>query len=68
MKLIDREMIVKESITEKSNTFLYCQASLNSDGNITLRNYNIKDKNSDQEGLCQQLHRQERRLGARLSH
>lgn len=48
MKLIDREMISKESITEKSNTFCYCQASLNSDGNITLRNYNIRNKNSDE--------------------
>lgn len=48
MKLIDREMVVKQSITEKSNTSLYCQASFNSDGNITLRNYNINNKNSDE--------------------
>lgn len=48
MKLIDREMVVKQSITEKSNTSLYCQASFNSDGNITLRNYDIHNKNSDE--------------------
>ena len=48
MKLIDREMVVKESISDKSNTFLECQASFNSDGNITLRNYNIQNKNSDE--------------------
>lgn len=48
MKLIDREMISKESVTEKSKTNSYCQASLNSDGNITLRNYNIRNKNSDE--------------------
>jgi hypothetical protein len=48
MKLIDREMTVKETITDKSNHSLYCQASFNSDGNITLRNYDIKNKNSDE--------------------
>ena len=48
MKLIDREMTVKETITDKSNHSLYCQASFNSDGNITLRNYNINNKNSDE--------------------
>ena len=48
MKLIDREMVVKESITDKSNTLCYCQASFNSDGNITLRNYDIRNKNSDE--------------------
>lgn len=34
--------------TEKSQTSLFCQASFNSDGVITLRNYNIPDKNSDE--------------------
>lgn len=48
MKLIDREMTIKESISDKSNTSLECQASLNSDGRITLRNYNIQNKNSDE--------------------
>lgn len=48
MKIIDREMVVKETITDKGNTALYCQASFNSDGNITLRNYNINNKNSDE--------------------
>ena len=48
MKIIDREMTVKEIITDKSNHSLYCQASFNSDGNITLRNYNINNKNSDE--------------------
>ena len=37
MKLIDREMKAVESITAK-----------NSDGVLTLRNYNMEDKNSDE--------------------
>ena len=48
MKIIDREMTVKTTITGKSNNSLYCQASINSDGVITLRNYNINNKNSDE--------------------
>lgn len=48
MKLIDREMVAKEQITDKSNTMCYCQAAINSDGNITLRNYDIHNKNSDE--------------------
>lgn len=48
MKLIDREMVSTEKITDKSNTMLYCQASFNSNGNITLRNYDIHNKNSDE--------------------
>lgn len=48
MKIIDREMTVKNTITDKSNTMMYCQASFNSDGNITLRNYDINNKNSDE--------------------
>ena len=48
MKIIDREMVTKVTLTEKSDTSLYCQASFNSDGNITLRNYNIENKNSDE--------------------
>lgn len=48
MKIIDREMKVVESCTDKSNYSLNCQASFNSDGVLTLRNYNIEDKNSDE--------------------
>lgn len=48
MKIIDREMKVVESITSKSNHSLECQASFNSDGVLTLRNYNRTDKNSDE--------------------
>lgn len=48
MKIIDREMKVVESCTDKSNYSLECQASFNSDGVLTLRNYNIEDKNSDE--------------------
>ncbi len=48
MKIIDREMTSKISTSDKSNTMCDCQASFNSDGYITLRNYNIKTKNSDE--------------------
>lgn len=48
MKIIDREMKVVETITDKSNHSMYCQASFNSDGVLTLRNYNISNKNSDE--------------------
>lgn len=48
MKLIDREMKAVEAITVKSNHSLKCQASFNSDGVLTLRNYNMEDKNSDE--------------------
>lgn len=48
MKIIDREMTIKEIITDKSNHSLDCQASFNSDGNITLRNYTFGNKNSDE--------------------
>ena len=48
MKLIDREMTVKEITTDKGQTLCYSQASFNSDGNITLRNYDIRNKNSDE--------------------
>lgn len=46
MKLIDREMKAVEAITAKSNHSLKCQASFNSDGVLTLRNYNMEDKNA----------------------
>ena len=48
MKIIDREMKVVESCTDKSNYSLHCQASFNSDGVLTLRNYNLENKNSDE--------------------
>lgn len=48
MKIIDREMKVVESATNKSNYSLNCQASFNSDGVLTLRNYNLENKNSDE--------------------
>ena len=48
MKIIDREMISKVITTEKGETMLDCQASFNSDGYITLRNYTIENKDSDE--------------------
>lgn len=48
MIIIDREMKAVESITAKSNHSRKCQASFNSDGVLTLRNYNVEDKNSDE--------------------
>lgn len=48
MKIINREMTITETVTNKSNNSCYCQASFNSNGFITLRNYNIENKNSDE--------------------
>lgn len=48
MILIDRKMEVVESISRKSNFCLNCQASFNSDGVLTLRNYNREDKSGDE--------------------
>lgn len=48
MKVIDREMKVVESVTAKSEYSLRCQASFNSDGVLTLRNYNSDNKDSDE--------------------
>lgn len=48
MKLIKREMQSEEPIEDKTNYYSCCQASINSDGNITLRNYDRKSKNSDE--------------------
>lgn len=47
MKVINREMSSKNSITERDGSS-FCQASFNSDGNLTLRNYNNHDKESDE--------------------
>lgn len=43
---IKRSMTVDE--TTEDNGFRECQASFNSDGNITLRNYNKFNKNNDE--------------------
>ena len=48
MKIIDREMKATAIIIDKSNHSLDCQASFNSDGYITLRNYTHPDKDSDE--------------------
>lgn len=46
MNIIKREMEVTEK--ETNGTGNSCQASFNSDGVITLRNYNTYDKNNDE--------------------
>ena len=52
MKNIKRKMVVEEcSATANHNIdeyLPYCQASLNSDGNITLRNYDRSNKDKDE--------------------
>ena len=48
MKIINRAMRSEVFITKLSEYSLYCQASFNSDGAITLRNYDIEDKDSDE--------------------
>lgn len=49
MKIIEREMQTKEHTT--IDRFCNCQASFNSHGCITLRNYNAGDKDKD-EIIC----------------
>ena len=52
MEVIKRNMNaekVVETADNNINEYLpYCQASFNSDGNITLRNYDRSDKNKDE--------------------
>lgn len=48
MIVICREMTSFEKTTEMSKRCCICQASFNSDGNITLRNYQNQNKNSDE--------------------
>lgn len=53
MKIIKREMTKTAEPIKTGNddidTYLpYCQASFNSDGNITLRNYDRANKNKDE--------------------
>jgi hypothetical protein len=52
MKVIKRTMLADEKIRTSENNvdeyFPYCQASFNSDGNITLRNYDKGNKDKDE--------------------
>ena len=48
MKIINREMKAEVTITDKSNHSLDCQASFNSDGYITLRNFTRPNNDSDE--------------------
>jgi hypothetical protein len=52
MKIIKRKMVAEEQIiTANHNLDEYlphCQASFNSDGNITLRNYDRSNKDKDE--------------------
>lgn len=49
MRIIEREMQIKEQTTV--DRYCNCQASFNSHGCITIRNYNLYDKKSD-EIIC----------------
>ena len=46
MKVIERQMQVTES--QQKHNFQQSQASINSDGCITLRNYDYANKNADE--------------------
>ena len=48
MILIDREMKAVANTTNKSSYSSLCQASINSNGCITLRNYNPDSRDSDE--------------------
>ena len=52
MKVIKRQMITEGTTSTAEhniNEYLpYCQASFNSDGNITLRNYDRSNRNRDE--------------------
>lgn len=52
MKVIKRNMNVEEIVKTADNNIdqylPHCQASFNSDGNITLRNYDHGNKNKDE--------------------
>lgn len=52
MKVIKRKMVVEEQITTAEHNIdqylPHCQASFNSDGNITLRNYDRSNKDKDE--------------------
>ena len=46
MKVIERQMQVTEKIS--NGAYNCCQASINSDGKITLRNYDYSNKEADE--------------------
>lgn len=46
MKVIERQMQVTE--TAQKNNYQQCQASINSDGCMTLRNFDYANKNADE--------------------
>lgn len=52
MIVIKRKMLADEKTRTAENNvdeyFPYCQASFNSDGNITLRNYDKRNKDKDE--------------------
>ena len=48
MLRIKRNIIVTEINETTENNLPYCQASINSNGNITLRNHNGKHKETDE--------------------
>lgn len=52
MKIIKRKMVADEKIATANDNIdeylPYCQASFNSDGNITLRNYDRSNKDKDE--------------------
>ena len=41
-------IMTTEKVTSSSEFFTDCQAAFNSDGNITLRNYDREDKDKDE--------------------
>lgn len=52
MRIIKRKMVAEEQTATANNNINeylpYCQASFNSDGNITLRNYDRSNKDKDE--------------------
>lgn len=48
MKLLKRKMELENTCSNSENISTKCQASFNSDGNITLRNYNPINKDEDE--------------------
>lgn len=48
MITIKRKMFIEEKDHNTDKNLIHCQASFNSDGNITLRNYDRSNKNSDE--------------------
>ena len=48
MKIIKRNMTANKIAETEKQYYPHCQASLNSDGNITLRNYDKANKSADE--------------------